>query len=107
MQYLKPLCLSLALTFVASFALAQNGQVLEKRSVKQGERIEQGENSGALNDKEAARLEHRQGNIDKRIDHAQADGTVTRGEKRRITKAQNRENRAIKVQKHDRQHSRH
>jgi len=75
----------------------------EKREARQEARIEQGKTSGALNEKEAARLDAGQARVDAAQDAAKADGEVTKKEKVKIEKAQDRQNRRIAKQKHDKQ----
>lgn len=75
-----------------------------QRQANQEKRIQQGEKSGQLTDKEAARLEKGQARIRKMEEKAKADGKVTAKERRRIEQAQNRESAKIAREKHDRQH---
>jgi hypothetical protein len=73
------------------------------RQVNQQARIHQGRRSGELNRRETSRLEREQRRIqiEKRI--AQGDGTVTPAEKAFLRREQNRANRHIYREKHDRQ----
>lgn len=73
------------------------------RQVSHQARIRQGARSGELNRIETRRLEREQKKIqiEKRI--ANADGTVTPAEKRFLRREQNRANRHIYSEKHDRQ----
>jgi hypothetical protein len=90
---------------IALPALAQPHSTprIDHRQAKQERRIEQGEKSGALNKKEAARLEKGQARVQKMENRAVADGKVTPKERARIEKAQNKESRKIYKEKHDRQ----
>ncbi len=76
---------------------------IDQRQANQERRIEQDEKSGALNSKEAARLEKGQARVQKMENKAVADGKVTAKERVRIEKAQNKESRRIYREKHDKQ----
>jgi Tfp pilus assembly protein FimT len=92
----------------AAPAMAQTASTprIDQRQQNQERRIEQGEKSGALNAREAARLERGQTRVQKMEDKAAADGKVTVKERRVIERAQNRQSRRIYRQKHDRQTAR-
>ncbi|MBS1785657.1 MAG: hypothetical protein JST24_09545 [Acidobacteria bacterium] len=74
-----------------------------QRDINQQKRIEQGEKSGQLTPKEAARVERQEGRIDKAEAKADADGHVSKKEAKHINRMQNRESKRIYRQKHDRQ----
>ncbi len=93
----------IAAVALPSFAQTQSTPRIDQRQENQQRRIEQGEKSGALNKKEAARLEKGQARIQKMEDKAVADGKVTAKERRRIEKAQDRESKKIYREKHDKQ----
>ena len=76
---------------------------IDKRELNQEKRIEQGIASGALTVREARRLNRGEAHIDKAQDHAEADGKVTRYERKKIASMQRAESKAIHLQKHDRQ----
>ena len=86
-----------------AFAQTTSTPRIDQRQANQERRIEQGEKSGALTKKEAARLEKGQARIQKMENKATADGKVTAKERARIEKAQNRESRRIFREKHDKQ----
>ena len=93
---------------IAAFALPALAQTqstprIDQRQQNQERRIEQGEKSGALTQKEAARLEKGQARVQKMEDKAVADGKVTKKEARRIEKAQDRQSKKIYREKHDKQ----
>lgn len=97
-----------AAAVIAAFALPAVAQTqstprIDQRQQNQERRIEQGEKSGALTQKEAARLEKGQARIQKMENKATADGKVTAKERARIEKAQDRQSRQIARQKHDKQ----
>jgi hypothetical protein len=93
------------LACVALSALAQTSSTprIDQRQANQERRIEQGEKSGQLTQKEAARLEKGQARVQKMEDKAAADGKVTKKERARIERAQDRQSKAIYRQKHDKQ----
>jgi TolA-binding protein len=98
------------IAFTASAALAQTKDPaatpgVDKRQEAQQKRIDQGVQSGQLNQKEAARLERRQERIEKMEDKAKADGVVTKQERKQLHHAQNQESRRIHHERHDRQHA--
>lgn len=84
-------------------APAPNTPRVDKREANQQKRIDQGVASGQINQKEAARLENGQARVAATEDKAKADGTVTKNEKAHLTKMQNKQDRHIKREKHDRQ----
>ena len=97
-----------AAAMIAAFALPAVAQTqstprIDQRQQNQERRIEQGEKSGALNQKEAARLEKGQARVQKMETKAMADGKVTKTEAHRIEKAQDRQSKKIYRQKHDAQ----
>ena len=74
-----------------------------QRNVNQESRIAQGVKSGALTNREAAKLERGQARVDRKEARAGADGKVTAGEERRIQNAENRQSARIYREKHDAQ----
>ena len=106
---LKPFAIAFLLA-AAVPALAQTTtpptaqQRIDQREANQQKRIEQGEKSGALTQREATRLEKGQARVEKMEQKAAADGTVTSREARRIEHAQDVQSRHIQREKHDRQH---
>jgi hypothetical protein len=95
--------------FAAGAAFAQTADPaphtprIDQREARQEQRIQQGAASGSLTEKEAARLGKGQAHVDHMQGKAEADGKVTRRERARIHHAQNKQDRHIKRQKHDRQ----
>src|SRR4051812_2056502 len=97
-----------AVAAIAAFSLPALAQVqstprIDQRQANQERRIEQGEKSGALTGKEAARLEKGQARVQKMENKAVADGKVTAKERAKIEKAQDKQSRKIYREKHDRQ----
>lgn len=89
-------------------ALAQSAsdvrqERIDQRQANQQERINQGAQSGQLNQAEAARLERGQAHVQRMEDRAAADGKITGHEARRIERTQDRQSARIYRQKHDKQ----
>ena len=89
------------LSIAAPMAMADTRA--DKRQANQEKRIDQGVESGALTKPEARRLNRGQNHVERVESRAQADGTVTPAEKRRIEKAQDVQSKRIYRQKHDAQ----
>ncbi len=85
-----------------AFAQAET-PVIDQRQANQERRIDQGIASGELNQREANRLNTQQEHINKIEDKAKADGVMTKGERARVDRAQDRASRHIAREKHDRQ----
>ncbi len=81
--------------------------VIDQRQANQEQRIDQGIASGQLNEREANRLNKQQEHINNMEDKAKSDGVVTKKERARINRAQDRASRNIAREKHDRQGKRH
>ena len=95
----------LAALSLPAFAQTTSTPRIDQRQANQERRIEAGEKSGQLNQKEAARLEKGQARIQKMENKAVADGKVTAKERRKIERAQDKQSRKIAREKHDRQHA--
>ena len=93
----------LAALSLPAFAQTTSTPRIDQRQANQERRIEAGEKSGQLNQKEAARLEKGQARVQKMENKAVADGKVTAKERARIEKAQDKESRRIYREKHDKQ----
>jgi hypothetical protein len=76
---------------------------IDQRQANQDKRIDQGVQSGQLNQREAARLDKGQARVDRMENRALADGRVSKGEARRIERAQDVQSARIYRQKHDKQ----
>lgn len=74
---------------------------IDKREVRQPNRIQQGTNSGQLTTKEALRLEKEQVRIQKSEAKAKSDSVVTKKERARITHKQNKASQHIYQAKHN------
>ena len=77
---------------------------VDQRQINQEARIQQGTQSGALTQKEAANLEKGQTHVQNVENKAMADGTVNKKEAGRIEHAQDQQSKRVYRQKHDRQH---
>ena len=86
-----------------AFAQTTSTPRIDQRQANQERRIDQGVQSGQLNQKEAARLEKGQARVQKMEDKAVADGKVTARERRRIERTQDKQSRKIARERHDRQ----
>lgn len=105
MKLLKTTLVSIMLAAPLSvFAQSNNTPKFDERQANQERRIEQGEQSGALTQREATRLEKGQDHLQTMEDKAKSDGKVTRQERARLQHAENKQSRRIYRQKHDRQH---
>ena len=105
---LKKTALLLALTMTSGVTLAQSVGTastprIDQRQANQQERIYRGVKSGALTEKEAARLEKGQRRVQRMENKAMADGKMTAKERQRIEHAQNTQSRKIYQEKHDKQ----
>jgi Tfp pilus assembly protein FimT len=106
MKIVKFVIVAAAAAFaVPAFAQTQSTPRVDQRQENQERRIEKGEKSGALTQKEAARLEKGQARVQKMENKAVADGKVTAKERARIEKAQDKQSRRIYKEKHDKQTS--
>ena len=77
---------------------------IDQRQANQEARIQQGEQSGALTQREANKLERGQQHVQNMENKAATDGKVTAKEKARIEHAQDTQSKRIYREKHDRQH---
>jgi hypothetical protein len=103
---LKHLVAAALLGALALPALADDSQStrrIDARQKAQERRVDQGVKSGALTEKEAARLDKGQARVGKMEERAVADGKVTAKERARIEHAQDQQSRRIYRQKHDKQ----
>lgn len=94
---------AIAAMTLPALAQTQSTPRIDQRQANQAQRIEQGRKSGAMTDKEAARLKKGQARVQKMEDKAVADGKVTKKERRKIEHAQDVQSRRIARQKHDKQ----
>jgi hypothetical protein len=108
MLNLKTLVAATTLALISAGAFAQAAPAastprVDKREANQDTRIQNGVASGQLNAKETYKLEKEQAAVNKAEAHAKADGTVTKAERHRLHKMQNRASHDIHAQKHDAQ----
>lgn len=90
------LCLGVAATAQAQTTGSETG-----RNTDQQQRIEQGLQSGELNNHETARLEQGEARIDRTEQRDLANGSLSASERAQIQREQNRESARIYSQKHD------
>jgi myo-inositol-hexaphosphate 3-phosphohydrolase len=76
---------------------------VDARQVNQEKRIEHGKATGALTDKETAKLTAGQEKVAVAKADAKADGKVTKKERAHLKRMQNKESKKIAKQKHDKQ----
>ena len=96
--------LLLAFVSVASAGFAQTKTpVVKERQENQQQRIAEGVKDGELTANETKHLEGREVKIQHDKKEAKADGVVTRKERVKLHREQNRASRAIYRQKHDAQ----
>ena len=105
---LKTTLIAVMIASLPGLAIAQatdttSTKRIDQRQANQEKRIEQGEKSGQLNQKEAARLEKGQARVQKKEDKAVADGKVTKKERAHIEHAQDNQSKKIQREKHDKQ----
>ena len=100
--HLIALATALAFLAVAGLPLAEAGPI-KKRETRQQKRIGEGVESGQLTARETARLEGEQAKIEADRQKALSDGTMTKKEKAKLTREQNRASHRIYRQKHDAQ----
>jgi hypothetical protein len=105
---LKKTALLLALTMAWGITWAQGVGTtstprIDQRQANQQQRIDRGVQSGALTEKEAARLQKGQRRVQRMENKAMADGKMTPRERRRIEHAQDTQSRKIYQEKHDKQ----
>jgi hypothetical protein len=82
-------------------ASSQRMQADVQRNINQQSRIEQGVQSGALTNREAANLERGQARIDRKEARAGADGHLSAREQARIQNAENHQSKKIYREKHN------
>jgi hypothetical protein len=87
-------------SLLASAAVAGTPRI-DRREARQHARIAAGRHSGALTRSELARLRAGQRHVHRMERRAGRDGLMTRGECRRIERAQDRQSRAIYRLKHN------
>lgn len=82
---------------------AQNTPAVDQRQKVQRERIQTGVATGELTRREAADARHDQRRIRRVERRAKADGVVTTDERARLHRKQNKANREIRRNKHDKE----
>ncbi len=90
-----------AVTGNPNSASSKRMQADVQRNVNQQQRIENGEKSGALTNREAGSLEHGQAKVDRKEANAAANGHVSAREQRNIQKSENKQSKRIYKKKHN------
>lgn len=103
MKTVRVMCLTLAIAaLTATLAAAQTATPrIDRREARQHARIHQGVRSGELTRGEARELRAGERRIERTERRAKADGVVTPGERRHMSRMQNRESRHIYRMKHN------
>ena len=92
---------SLLLGSLPALAQSTNDPGIQEREKLQQQRIQQGIKSGQLTPGEAKRLEAQQGRIQGTEDRMKADGNLTKAERAKLARMQNRASRNIHHKKHN------
>lgn len=95
-----PALLATLLT-VPVFAQNTDTPKIDQRQANQQKRIDQGVQSGALTQQEAANLQKRQDKLAQHEQAAKADGVVTAKERHMLKREEDRNSRAIYRKKHN------
>jgi hypothetical protein len=109
---LRKTIVAMAMTTLAGIAIAADKPAadqtpgLDKRQENQERRIENGVNSGQLNQRETTRLEHAEDRLETNEAKAKADGKVTARERARLHTEARANSARIAKQKHDAQGTR-
>jgi hypothetical protein len=85
----------------AVYADPTNDPGIQKREQNQEKRIDQGVKSGELTPGEAGRLERQQAKIKQDEERMKSDGKLTKKERRKLTREQNRASKNIYHKKHN------
>jgi len=90
-----------AVMFSSAFAGPTDDPGIQKREQNQEKRIQQGVQSGQLTPKEAGRLETQQTKIKQDEERMKADGKLTKAERRKLKREQDRASGNIYRKKHN------
>ncbi|MBL8311580.1 MAG: hypothetical protein JNL19_14250 [Burkholderiales bacterium] len=101
MKLIASVATALVVGLSAIAASAQPTPNIDKTQANQNARIAQGQATGQLSNREAARLKAGQAKVDGMKAAAKADGKVTRAERQAIKREQAKQSRRIARQKHD------
>lgn len=92
------------MTLIVSMSLLAGAQTIRQREDRQQDRIAQGVASGQLTPREAARLEHREAQLNRQIARdRRSGGRLTPRERARLAREQAQLSRSIEREKHDSQ----
>lgn len=91
----------LGAVFLVSLTLDAHARRMDRREHRQTNRIQHGVQNGSLTKREARGLAREQKRVHKMENRAESDGNVTKKERVRIERAQDKASRDIYRQKHD------
>lgn len=94
-------CLAATLYAGIVYAGPTDDPRIQQREQNQEQRIQQGVQNGQLTPREAGRLEAQQARIAQNEGRMKADGKLTRAERRKLTREQNRASKNIYRKKHN------
>jgi hypothetical protein len=89
------------LAVAPAFAASTDDPGIQKREANQERRIDQGVKSGQLTPQEAGKLEAREAKIKQDEERMKSDGKLTKKERAKLTKEQNRASKKIYKKKHN------
>jgi hypothetical protein len=93
--------LAVVLAAAAGPASAAGEKIIDNRQARQEHRTDQGIANGNLTERETARIEWRSTKLNAAEDKALSDGSMSKGEARRLSRAYDRQSEFIHRQKHD------
>lgn len=94
-------CSTIILAAAAVYAGPTDDPIVQKREQNQEKRIEQGVKSGELTPREARKLEAQQAKIKQDETRMKSDGKLTKAERAKLTREQNRSSKNIYRKKHN------
>jgi hypothetical protein len=101
-----PFAKVLSVALILAVAAPALGAEVDRREGRQQARIAEGVRSGALGPRETVRLERKEAKLHREIRHDRAvhGGRLTRAERAKVNREENRVSRQIYREKHDRRH---
>lgn len=100
-SFLGAAAMGVACAVAPGWGSAQSTPVIDQHQANQGARIANGQATGQLSPREAARLQAGQAKVAGMEAAAKADGQVTSAERAAVRSAQHKQNHRIRKQKHD------
>ncbi|HMK42674.1 MAG TPA: hypothetical protein VK445_00895 [Dissulfurispiraceae bacterium] len=95
------LAISLTITPALALAAGTDDPGIQQREINQQKRIDQGIKSGQLSPREAGKLETQQAKIKQDESRMKSDGKLTKKERAKLTREQNRASKNIYKKKHN------